>query len=54
MMPEPAVAVTAGANHTCAQSADGGVWCWGANFARQLGPDTSQLMTPTPVQITGL
>lgn len=44
------VRVSAGGEHTCALSADGTPWCWGANATGQLGVDTITVSTrPTPV-----
>ncbi|MEZ4229592.1 MAG: hypothetical protein R3B89_10520 [Polyangiaceae bacterium] len=34
---EPLVDIVAGYNHTCARSASGAVWCWGANAQGELG-----------------
>ena len=31
------VAITAGEAHTCARTADGRLWCWGANASGQIG-----------------
>jgi alpha-tubulin suppressor-like RCC1 family protein len=45
-----AVAMTAGAMHTCALDAGGTAYCWGANFYGEAGTgSTSDVPTPTPV-----
>ena len=56
-MPTPVVglggdvaSVTAGGNHTCAVTADGGLVCWGSNGLGQLGDGTvTGHNTPAPV-----
>ncbi|MBI2892141.1 MAG: hypothetical protein HYY06_01215 [Deltaproteobacteria bacterium] len=48
-----AVAITAGTVHTCALVEDGGVLCWGANGAGQLG-DGTFTHRPSPVLVQGV
>jgi prepilin-type N-terminal cleavage/methylation domain-containing protein len=44
------VSVSAGWNHTCAITADGALWCWGANTSGQLGlGDLVERILPTRV-----
>jgi alpha-tubulin suppressor-like RCC1 family protein len=47
------VHVACGESHTCAAIAGGGVRCWGANFAGQLG-DGTIVGKPDPVEVMGL
>lgn len=52
--PTPAfTALTAGRQFTCALTAEGAVWCWGANRYGQLGlGDTIDRYEPTPLELT--
>ncbi len=47
------IALTAGAEHTCALLQSGGIKCWGGNLSGQLG-DGSQINRLIPVDVIGL
>jgi alpha-tubulin suppressor-like RCC1 family protein len=44
--------VSAGGRHTCGITTDGALYCWGANWAGQLGTG-SYTDSPVPVRVTG-
>jgi alpha-tubulin suppressor-like RCC1 family protein len=46
--------VDCGTGHTCAVQDNGTVWCWGANFAHQLGLPVSADGTHIPGQVATL
>jgi alpha-tubulin suppressor-like RCC1 family protein len=48
-----AVALAAGANHTCALHASGSMRCWGYNFYGQLGDGTLQIERHIPTAVLG-
>ena len=50
----PVTAIAAGDSFACAQLATGGVSCWGANDARQLGRGDTSGMPGTPATVPGL
>jgi len=50
---EGVAAIAAGAEHTCALTTGGAIWCWGANFFGQLG-DGAYINRNTPVNVSGL
>ncbi len=51
--PAAAAAVTAGSDHTCALTADGGVQCWGGNDLGQLGTGDPRPSVTAPAWVSG-
>jgi alpha-tubulin suppressor-like RCC1 family protein len=49
-----AIALSAGAAHTCALKAGGSVVCWGDNSLNQLGVGFTSTNTPVPAAVLGL
>lgn len=49
-----AVDVNAGANHSCALTDNGEVWCWGDNTYGQLGRGVSVIANYNPVKVAGI
>ena len=45
-----AVAAALGGYHSCARKFDGTLWCWGENYAGQLG-DGGRVARPTPQRV---
>lgn len=45
--------ISGGETHTCAALANGDAYCWGSNWAAQLG-NNSQVDSSSPVQVSGL
>ncbi len=49
-----ATSLAGGDAHTCATTADGSAWCWGANDRGQLGTGSALPFDSTPRQVTGI
>jgi len=51
--PATAVSMTAGEEHTCLLTGDGGIQCWGANDRGQLGNGVSGVPSTSPTYVSG-
>ena len=47
------IEISVGQGHTCALEKDGGVWCWGSNYAGQVGTGETSVEEP-PTRVQGL
>jgi alpha-tubulin suppressor-like RCC1 family protein len=48
------IAASSTGYHTCARTADGGLWCWGANFSGQVGIGSTENYITTPQKVSSL
>lgn len=55
-LPAGIIAIAASPHHNCALAGDGGLWCWGNNYAGQVGvaPSATRPTEALPVRVAGL
>lgn len=55
-LPAGIARIAVGPRHACAIDGDGAVWCWGYNFAGQIGvaPTAERQIEPVPLRVEGL